>query len=122
MIKVLFLLLVIGFVVFTPHVYAQENGDTPELFKEAKVHFDKGEYKEAIQIYDNILEIVPNNFSTLKMKGVALSNLDQDENLINYHTDSLEQFYTIIQYNQNDILALTGLGVGFGYLGEYHES
>ncbi len=56
------------------------------------------------------------------MKGVALSNLAQDENLINYHIDSLEQFYTIIQHNPNDVLALTGLGVGFGYLGEYHES
>jgi len=122
MIKVLFLLLTIGFVAFIPQVFAQENGDTPELFKEAKVHFDKGEYKEAIQIYNNILEIAPNNISTLKMKGVALSNLAQDENLINYHTDSLEQFYTIIQHNPNDVLALTGLGVGFGHLGEYHES
>ena len=121
MIKALFLLLVIGFVSFTPQVFAQES-ETQELFQEANEHFINGEYKEAIQIYDNILEIVPNNFSTLKMKGVALSNLAQDENLINYHTDSLEQFYTIIQYNQNDVLALTGLGIGFGYLGEYHES
>ncbi|MCH8324170.1 MAG: matrixin family metalloprotease [Thaumarchaeota archaeon] len=121
MIKALFLLLVICFVSFTPQVFAQES-ETQELFQEANEHFVNGEYKEAIQIYDNILEIVPNNFSTLKMKGVALSNLAQDENLINYHIDSLEQFYTIIQYNPNDVLALTGLGVGFGYLGEYHES
>ncbi|GFN42032.1 MAG: TPR repeat-containing protein [Marine Group I thaumarchaeote] len=121
MIKALFLLLVIGFVSFTSQVFAQES-ETQELFQEANEHFVNGEYKEAIQIYDNILEIVPNNFSTLKMKGVALSNLAQDENLINYHTDSLEQFYTIIQHNPNDVLALTGLGVGFGYLGEYHES
>jgi len=121
MIKALFLLLVIGFVSFTPQVFAQES-ETQELFQEANEHFVNGEYKKAIQIYDNILEIVPNNFSTLKMKGVALSNLAQDENLIGYHTDSLEQFYTIILYNPNDVLAITGLGVGFGYLGEYHES
>jgi len=121
MIKALFLLLVIGFVSFTPQIFAQEL-EVKELFQEANEHFVNGEYKEAIQIYDNILEIIPNNFSTLKMKGVALSNLAQDENLINYHTDSLEQFYTIIQHNPSDILALSGLGVGFGYLGEYHES
>jgi len=121
MIKVLFLLLVIGFVAFTPQVFAQES-ETQELFQEANDYFANGEYKDAIQIYDNILEITPNNISTLKMKGVALSNLAQDENLINYHTDSLEQFYTIIQHNPNDVLAITGLGVGFGYLGEYHES
>ncbi|MEK0318775.1 MAG: hypothetical protein QQN43_04290, partial [Nitrosopumilus sp.] len=68
MIKALFLLLVIGFVSFTSQVFAQES-ETQELFQEANEHFVNGEYKEAIQIYDNILEIVPNNFSTLKMKG-----------------------------------------------------
>ena len=121
MVKALFLLLVIGFVSFTPQVFAQES-ETQELFQEANEHFVNGKYKEAIQIYNNILEIAPNNISTLKMKGVALSNLAQDENLIDYHTDSLEQFYTIVQHNPNDVLSLTGLGVGFGYLGEYHES
>ncbi len=113
MIKALFLLPVICFVSFTPQIFAQES-ETQELFQEANEHFANGEYKEAIQIYDSILESVPNNFSTLIMIGFALSNLAQDENLINYHTDSLEQFYTIIQYNPNDVLALTGLGVGFG--------
>jgi len=121
MIKTPFLLLAIAFVSFTPQVFAQEP-EAQELFQEANEYFVSGEYKEAIQIYDNILEIVPNNVSTLKMKGVSLSNLAQDENLINYHTDSLEQFYTVIQHNPNDVLALTGLGAGFGYLGEYHES
>ncbi len=122
MIKILFLLLTVGFVVFSPQVYAQETNKTPELFQEANKHFIKGEYKQAIQIYNSILENNPNNISTLKMKGVALSNLAQDENLINYHMDSLKQFYTIIQHNPNDVLALTGLGIGFGYMGEYHES
>lgn len=121
MTKALFLLLIIGFVSFAPQVFAQEQ-DAQKLFQEANEHFVNGEYKQAIQIYDNILEIAPNNISTLKMKGVALSNLAQDENLINYHTDSLKQFYTITQHNPNDVLALTGLGVGFGYLGEYQES
>ena len=121
MLKILFLLLVMGFVSFSPQVIAQEP-ELQKLFQEAKQHFDKGEYKEAIQIYDEILEIKPNNVSTLKMKAVALSNLGQDQNLINYHTDSLKQFYKIIQNNPNDVLALTGLGIGFGYLGEYNES
>lgn len=121
MIKVLFLLLVIGLASFSPEILAQEP-KAQKLFQEANEFFVKGEYKQAIQIYDEILEIAPNNISTLKMKGVALSNLGQDKNLINYHTDSLKQFYKIIQHNPNDVLALTGLGIGFGYLGEYHES
>ncbi|MFB5610464.1 MAG: tetratricopeptide repeat protein [Nitrosopumilaceae archaeon] len=117
----LFLLLVIGFASFFPQVDAQES-EAQELFQEAASHFKNGEYKEAIRIYDEILEISPNNISTLKMKGVSLSNLGQDENLINYHTDSLKQFYIVFQHNPNDVVALAGLGVGFGYLGEYHES
>ena len=121
MIKVIFLLLAVGLVSLTPESFAQES-EAQKLFQEANQLFVKGEYKQAIQIYDDILEIAPNNISTLKMKGVALSNLGQDENLINYHTDSLKQFYTIIQHSPNDALALTGLGIGFGYLGEYHES
>lgn len=121
MIKLLFLLLVISLVSLTPKVFAQEL-EAQKLFQDANELFVKGEYKQAIQIYDDILEIAPNNISTLKMKGVALSNLAQDENLINYHIDSLKQFYKIIQHNPNDALALTGLGIGFGYLGEYHES
>ncbi|HET6517140.1 MAG TPA: M57 family metalloprotease [Nitrosopumilaceae archaeon] len=121
MIKVLFLLLVIGLASFSPEILAQEP-KAQKLFQEANEFFVKGEYKQAIQIYDEILEIAPNNISTLKMKGVALSNLGQDKNLINYHTDSLKQFYKIIQHNPNDVLALTGLGIGFGYLGEYQES
>ncbi len=122
MIKTLFLLLSISFAACSPQIFAQEANNAPELFQEANKHFSKGEYKQAIQIYNSILENNPNNISTLKMKGVALSNLAQDENLINYHVDSLKQFYTIVQHNPNDVLALTGLGIGFGYLGEYNES
>ena len=85
------------------------------MFNLAKVHFVNGEYKEAIIIYDEILENIPNNISTLKMKGIAQSNL-------NYHEKSLGQFFKILQYNPNDVIALVGMGVGFGNLGEYAEA
>ena len=85
------------------------------MFNLAKVNFVNGEYKEAIVIYDEILENFPNNISTLKMKGIAQSNL-------NYHEKSLEQFFKILQYNPNDVVALAGMGVGFGNLGEYEEA
>lgn len=85
------------------------------MFNLAKIHFVNGEYKEAIVIYDEILEIFPNNISTLKMKGIAQSNLD-------HHEKSLKQFFKILQYNPNDAVSLVGMGVGFGNLGEYEES
>jgi len=123
MIKILFLLLTISFILSpSGQTFAQEDNGAPELFAEANKHFTKGEYKEAIQLYDAILELAPNNISTLKMKGIALSNLGQSENNQSYYEESLKQFYIILQHNDNDVLALTGMGVGFGFLGEYKES
>lgn len=96
-------------------IFAQGTNDVPEMFQEANEYFVKGEYNEAVKIYDDVLEIVPDNVSTLKMKGIALSNMG-------FHEKSLKQFYKIIQKEPDNVIALTGMGVGFGYLGEYHEA
>ncbi|RNJ77048.1 MAG: tetratricopeptide repeat protein [Nitrosopumilus sp. D6] len=89
---------------------------TPEeWFAEAGMHFKKGEYPEAISLYDQILEEIPNNFDALEKKGIAYSNVGR-------HPDSLEQFFTILQYRPDDVTALTGMGLGFGNLGEYQEA
>ena len=107
-------LLLGGTVVIGP-VSAQTDDDLKAMFEEARGHFVVGEYKEAIKIYDDMLEIAPNNISTLKMKGIAQSNLEE-------HTSSLKQFFKVLQYRSTDVTALTGMGVGFGNLGEYKES
>ena len=101
--------------ILTGTVFAQTEKDAELMFDQAKEHFVNGEYKQAISIYDDILEFAPNNISTLKMKGIAQSNLDD-------HDKSLKQFFKVLQYRSNDIISLTGMGVGFGYLGEYQES
>ncbi|NNM35740.1 MAG: tetratricopeptide repeat protein [Nitrosopumilus sp.] len=95
--------------------FAQIEQDPEVMFQIANNHFVNGEYKEAINMYDEILEIAPNNISTLQMKGIAQNNLGD-------HTNSLKQFFKVIQYKPNDVISLTGMGVGFGYLGEYEES
>jgi len=99
----------------TSSIYAQNVESAQIMFDEAKFHISNGDYDTALAIYDDILENFPNNISTLKMKGIALSNLGQHEN-------SLKQFYKILQHNPNDVLALAGMGLGFGYLGEYDEA
>ena len=112
------LIIVIVTLVSTPgfsSINAQTTDDAARLFDEAKLPFSNGDYQEAIGIYDEILEFLPENTSTLKMKGIALSNLG-------HHQDSLKQFYKIHQKDKSDVLALVGLGVGFGNLGEYQES
>ena len=83
--------------------------------KEANQYFKQGEFKEAITIYDEILEIDPQDKKILNMKGIALSNLD-------YDSKSLKVFFEVLQQNPKDITALTGMGLGFGNLGEYNES
>ena len=49
------------------------------------------------------------------MKGIVQSNLDE-------HDKSLKHFFKVLQYRPNDVISLTGMGVGFGNLGEYQES
>ena len=95
--------------------FSQTLGDPQIMFKQANEHFVKGEYNEAIVTYDNILEIAPNNISTLKMKAIALSNSG-------YHEKSLKEFFKILQYQPDDVTALTGMGIGFGNFGEYQEA
>jgi len=115
--KIICLLFMILFctTLFAQNAIAQSNEDPETMFNLANDHFVKGEYNEAITIYDDILEIAPNNISTLKMKGITQSNLDQ-------HTSSLKQFFKVLQHRPNDVISLTGMGVGFGNLGEYQES
>jgi tetratricopeptide (TPR) repeat protein len=83
--------------------------------KNAKEHFINGEYKQAVRIYQQLLENNPNNISLLKMKAIALSNSGDELN-------SLKDFYKIIQQDPNNVIALTGMGVNFGNLGEYKEA
>ncbi len=49
------------------------------------------------------------------MKGIVHSNLEE-------HDKSLKQFFKVLQYRPNDVTSLTGMGVGFGNLGEYQEA
>ena len=95
--------------------FAQTDSDPEIMFNQAMEFFSNGNYNQAITIYDDILEIAPNNISTLKMKGIAHSNMGD-------HKKSLEQFFTVLQYRPNDVISLAGMGVGFGNLGEYQEA
>ncbi|MCV0392420.1 MAG: matrixin family metalloprotease [Nitrosopumilus sp.] len=112
-IKYLIAIVMLSSIIIEANAQSEENPE--QMFNQANNLFVKGEYKTAISIYDQILKIAPNNISTLKMKGIALSNLEE-------HDRSLKQFFKVLQYKPKDITALTGMGVGFGNLGEYQES
>ena len=95
--------------------FAQNATNLPNLYRQANEHFMLGEYHQAIEIYDEILEESPNSKKTLLMKGIALSNLER-------HKSSILEFYKVNQQDENNITALIGLGVGFGNFGEYKEA
>ena len=101
-------------VFLTDNVFGQEV-EFKESFKNASDHSLNGEYRQAIAIYEEILKNHPNNNSALKMKGLALSNLNE-------HVSALKQFHQALRINPNDVTTLTAMGVSFGSLGEYREA
>lgn len=106
-----------AFVLFahTP-IFADEKSDKADaMYADAKKYFAKGKYKEAISLYDKILQNYPDNEAALKMRGIAESNLG-------FHKKSLVDFYKTYQKNPKDATSLLGLGVGFGNFGEYGEA
>ena len=94
---------------------AQEGDDLTNLYKKANEHFMLGEYHQAIEIYDEILENSPTNKEVSLMKGIALNNLER-------HKSSILEFYNVNQQDPQNITALIGLGVGFGNFGENKQA
>ena len=138
----IFLLLIT--VIFVDHVFAQDTDGTSiynsqldklnQMFSNAHESFLKGEYRDAIIIYDDILEIDPDNYQILEMKGLALSNLrlestlaSQVQNAVvrdpsNLNKLSMLEFYKALEIKPNSTFALNGMGLGFGNFGEYSEA
>ena len=97
---------------FNQIAIGEESFQIPELFDNATKYFMIGEYRQSIIIYEEILELEPNNVKTLLMKGVALSNIDR-------HKNSILEFKKVLYIQPENLMALLGIGVGFGNLGEY---
>ena len=87
-----------------------ETKDVPKIYKKANEHFMQGEYEQAIELYDEILEISPTNTKSSLMKGIALSNLER-------HKSSILEFYNVNKQDPENVTALIGLGIGFGNFG-----
>ena len=95
--------------------FALETKDVPKIYKKANEHFMQGEYEQAIELYDEILEVSPTNTKSSLMKGIALSNLER-------HKSSILEFYNVNKQDPENVTALIGLGIGFGNFGEYKQA
>ena len=96
-------------------VLANTTDDISILYNTAYRHLENGELREAINIYDEILAISPENTDSMLMKGIALSNLER-------HKMSMKEFYKVLEKEPENISALLGIGVGMGNFGEYEEA
>ena len=114
--------------------YADEQESISQLFDEADIYFMKGEYAKSIIIFDQILETVPDS-KTYTMKGIALHNLrfqstlghQPQEFTMKYdlkttNKQAMIEFYKALEIDQNNVIALNGMGLGFGSFGEYQEA
>ena len=116
--------------------FSEETDNVTELIGEAEQYLLKGEYKKSISVYDEILEILPADSKTHELKGIALSNIrlqatlgsQETENtlvkydILNTNKLSMLEFYKASEINPASVIALNGLGIGFGNFGEYHEA
>jgi len=71
----LFMVFSLTAVLFVGSALAQDADDRAKLLVEAQEPFLKGEYENALKIFDQILEIYPADSKIFEMKGLALSNL-----------------------------------------------
>ena len=106
---------VMSFSLINNTVFADDTSNTEILYNQANKHLLKGELHEAIELYDEILDISPNNIDAMIMKGITLDNLDR-------YKQSMKEFYNVLEQEPQNIQALLGMGVGFGNYGEYKEA
>jgi len=131
----LFTIFLLTAVLFAGSAFAQDMDERSKLLAEAQQPFLKGEYEMAIKIYDEILKIYPTDSKIFEMKGVALSNLRLESTLAmqpqqnvsprdpsNLNKSSMLEFFKALEINPNSVLALNGMGLGFGNFGEYSEA
>jgi hypothetical protein len=131
----LFMIFSLMVVLLAGSAFAQDADDRTKMLAEAQEPFLRGEYENAIKIFDDILEIHPADSKIFEMKGIALSNLRLESTLAmqpqqnisshdpsNFNKLSILEFYKALEINPNSVLALNGMGLGFGNFGEYSEA
>jgi len=131
----LFTIFLLTAVLFAGSAFAQDMDERIKLLAEAQQPFLKGEYEKTIKIYDEILKIYPTDYKIFEMKGIALSNLRLESTLAmqpqqnvsprdpsHLNKLSMIEFYKALEINPNSVLALNGMGLGFGNFGEYSEA
>jgi len=80
------------------------------------VHFENGEYDEALETLDASLELIPDRVATLYLKSTALTNLGR-------HGEALKVYDAALELNPGDAAEiLFNRGIALEELGRPHEA
>ena len=100
--------------IFGSPVFGQDS-DPESLYQEAINLINLGKYQEAIELFDKILEIVPEHENSLNNKGAALLKLEKFEEAIEFFDDILQ-----IYPKNEDVM--NNMGIALIELERYEEA
>ena len=103
----IFLMLSIPLVLLTCNTFAEDIID--ELHKESAILVSQERYGEALKVFDQILEIDPDNVQALNHKGTTLVKMEEFENSLKYFDKALELQPNNTKILKNKAIALTDL-------------
>jgi tetratricopeptide (TPR) repeat protein len=98
------------FLLLTQNAIAEEI-----LLDKGNKFLDAGKYKEAINVYDKVLEQEPNDTAALYNKALALSSLGN-------FTDAIEYYDKVLVIEPNATDALIGKADNLAQLEKYEEA
>lgn len=85
------------------------------LFYRGLASDNKGKYKEAIDYYDRVIELNPNDARAYSNRGLAKSNLRQ-------HREAIGDFNKAIELDPNDAIDYSNRGDVKGELGQHQKA
>jgi len=108
-----FVILLVPLILLTCNTFA----DSPveELHKESAMLVSQERYNEALDIFDQILEIDPNNVKALNHKGSVLIKMENFEH-------GLEYFNKVLELQPDNIKILKNKAISLTYLKEYADA
>ena len=104
----IFIILTIPLVLLTSNTFA-ENNTIEELHKESAVLVSQERYNDALDVFDQILEIDSENVKALNHKGATLVKMEEFENSLEYFDRALELQPNDTKILKNKAIALTDL-------------
>lgn len=99
-------------------LFPSVNGQSAEpesLFNQAMELVNKGEYEKAIELFNQVLKIIPEHKNTLNNKGSALLELERYE-------EAIQVFDLVLKIYPDDKTALNNKGIALRELGKYEQA